>query len=311
MRHELGEHTATTGGAGDGPRMKRARRVSGLRAACVRARTFLGIALAATFSLCTTTGFAATAMIPMKYRTAAEALPMVQQMLSPEGRAAADARTNALLVVDSEERIQGIREFLEVFDRPGKQVRIRVRFEETSAAERTAAQGRARASGGDWSVGVGEPAGEEGVEIRLRDRSRNREGRSEFFVSVISGSSAYIMVGQDIVHDHRWVGLTRRYAGAAEPMTIQRVETGFEVKPLILKDHAEIEIIPRISHRGTDPRVIHFTEASTRLLAPLGEWVTIGGSSQKSNEVIRAILEAGRSGVSSVIAISLLVEPAG
>ena len=56
---------------------------------------------------------------------------MVQQLLSPGGRAAADARTNALLVVDNEETIQRVREFLEGFDKPGKQARIRVRFDES------------------------------------------------------------------------------------------------------------------------------------------------------------------------------------
>ncbi len=78
--------------------------------------------------------------------------------------------------------------------------------------------------------------------------------------------------------------------------------------PVILKDHADIEIIPRISHGGAGFRVVRFTEASTRLVAPIGEWVTIGGASQQSNEVIRAVLEAGRGEKSSVTSISLLVE---
>ncbi|MBU2498542.1 MAG: hypothetical protein KKE57_06565 [Proteobacteria bacterium] len=309
MRHDIREQTLTTGRTGDDPAAKRARDVLGPMVKPVMAGVILGIALAIAFSLCAAPGFAATAMIPMQYRTAAEALPMVQQLLSAGGRAAADARTNALLVVDNEETIQSIREFLAGFDRPGRQARIRVRFEEASAGERTAVQGRARAAGEDWSVSVGEPTREDGVDIRVQERSRKKEGRSEFFLSVVSGGSAYIMVGQDIIYNRRWVALTRRYAGIIESVAIQRIETGFEVKPVILKDHAEVEIMPRISHGGAGPRVIHFTEASTRVLAPIGEWVTIGGASQKSNEVIRAILEAGRGESSSVISISLLVEP--
>jgi len=252
--------------------------------------------------------FAATAMIPMQYRTAAEALPMVQQLLSPEGRAVADGRTNALLVVDSEETIQRVREFLEGFDKLGKQARIRVRFDESGARERTSVEGRARASGEDWSVGVGKPMTKDGVDVRLQDRSRTQQGSSEFFVTVVSGSPAYIMVGQDILYSRLWVDLTRRYARITESVTIQRIETGFEVKPVILKDHADVEITPRISHGGPGSRVIHFTEASTRLVAPMGQWVTIGGTSQQSNEVIRAVLEAGRGERSSVTSISLLVE---
>jgi type II secretory pathway component GspD/PulD (secretin) len=251
---------------------------------------------------------AETLVYPMQYRTAAEAVPMVQSLLSPGGRAVADARTNALLVVGDEETIQRVREFLQGFDKLGKQAKIRVRFDESSTRERTSVEGSARASGEDWSVSAGKPMRKDGVDIRLQDRSRAQQGSSEFFVTVVSGSAAYIMVGQDILYTQRWLDLARRYARVTESVTIQRIETGFEVMPVILKDHADVEIIPRISHGGPGSRVVRFTEASTRLMAPIGQWVTIGGASQRSNEVIRAVLEAGRGERSSVTSISLLVE---
>ena len=251
---------------------------------------------------------AETLVYPMQYRTAAEAVPMVQSLLSPAGRAVADARTNALLVVDDDETLQRVREFLEGFDKLGKQARIRVRFDESGVRERTGVEARARASGEDWSVSAGKPMRKDGVEVRVQDRSRSQQGSSEFFVTVVSGSAAYIMVGQDILYTERWVDLTRRYARVTESVTIQRIETGFEVMPVILKDHADVEIIPRISYGGPNSRVVRFAEASTRLVAPIGQWVTIGGASQQSNEVIRAVLEAGRGERSSVTSISLLVE---
>jgi type II secretory pathway component GspD/PulD (secretin) len=251
---------------------------------------------------------AETLVYPMQYRTAAEAVPMVQSLLSPGGRAVADARTNALLVVDDEETIQRVREFLQGFDKLGKQAKIRVRFEESGARERTSVEGRARASGEDWTVSAGKPMRKDGVEVRLQDRSRTQQGSSEFFLMVVSGSAGYIMVGQDILYTQRWIDLTRRFARVTESLAIQRIETGFEVMPTLLKDHADVEIIPRISHGAPGSRVVRFTEASTRLVAPIGQWVTIGGASQQSNEVIRAVLEAGRGERSSVTLISLLVE---
>jgi type II secretory pathway component GspD/PulD (secretin) len=270
---------------------------------------FISVGLAVFLSAALSSRVSAETMVyPMQYRTAAEALPMVQPLLSPEGRAVADARTNALLVVDDEETIQRVREFLQGFDKLGKQVRIRVRFDESGARERTSVEGRARASGEDWSVSAGRPTRKDGVEVRVQDRSRTQQGSSEFFVTVVSGSAAYIMVGQDILYTQRWVELTRRYARITESVTIQRIETGFEVMPVILKDHVDIEITPRITHGGPGLRVIHFTEASTRLMAPIGQWVTMGGASQQSNEVIKAVLEAGRGERSSVTAVSLLVE---
>lgn len=252
---------------------------------------------------------AETVVVPMQYRTAAEALPMVQALLSPQGRAAADPRTNALLIVDDEASVQRVREFLAGFDQLGKQGRVKVRFQETAASEDQSVAARARVSGGDWTVTAGRPRRGDGADVRVEDRTVSRQGISEFFVVVVSGSPAYILVGQDLVFTERWLDLTRRYARVTETVSIQRMETGMEVKPTLLKDHADIEIIPRISGAGTERGVIRFTEAATRLLAPYGQWVTIGGASQQSNDVIRAVLEAGRGQRSAGLSISLLVEP--
>jgi type II secretory pathway component GspD/PulD (secretin) len=251
---------------------------------------------------------AETLVYPMQYRTAAEAVPMVQSLLSPGGRAVADARTNALLVVDDEGVIRRVQEFLAGFDQPGKMVKIRVRFDESGARERTSVEGSARASGEEWSASAGRPMTKDGVSVRLQDRGRVQQGSSEFSVTVVSGSPAYIMVGQDILYTQRWVDLTRRYARITEAVTIQRIETGFEVIPVILKERTDVEITPRISHGGARLGVIRFTEASTRLVAPIGQWVTIAGASEQSNEVIRAVLEAGRGERRSATSISLLVE---
>jgi hypothetical protein len=73
---------------------------------------------------------------------------------------------------------------------------------------------------------------------------------------------------------------------------------------------AEVEIVPRISEMdsGGSSGVVCFGEAATRLHVPLGQWVLIGGSDQSTSEVMRAILEAGRSQQSSALSIQLMVE---
>jgi hypothetical protein len=68
--------------------------------------------------------------------------------------------------VDDEEAIRRIREFLQGFDKLGKQARIRVRFDESGTRERTGVEGSARASGEDWSVSAGKPTRKDGVEVR-------------------------------------------------------------------------------------------------------------------------------------------------
>jgi hypothetical protein len=41
---------------------------------------------------------------------------------------------------------------------------------------------------------------------------------------------------------------------------------------------------------------------------PKGEWVTIGGTSEQSNEVFRDILSYGSSSTNSSLSLSLMVE---
>ena len=91
----------------------------------------------------------------------------------------------------------------------------------------------------------------------------------------------------------RWIYLLDKYARYNERITIQRIETGFDVKPVIAGEYANIEIIPRISHRGSGGRkkVIRFTEAATTVSVPLNQWVSIGGAQKNNNEVMEEILK--------------------
>jgi hypothetical protein len=151
------------------------------------------------------------------------------------------------------------------------------------------------------------PGTHDGVDVRAQERSVSRSGSSEYFINALSGSWAYIRVGQDIPYTARWSDLCRRYG---RTVAFQRIETGFDVKPVIRENMADVEIVPRISETGTGGRTggVRFAEASTQIQVPLGQWVTIAGSDQSENEVLRAILEAGSSRQSSALSIQLFVE---
>jgi type II secretory pathway component GspD/PulD (secretin) len=252
---------------------------------------------------------AETVMIQIQSRSAAEALPAVRAMLSPKGNAVADKPTNSLIITDNDEVIQNIRAFLARYDKAVQQVRVRVRFHEAASSQGRSIAVEGGASGKHWSATTGR-SGRDGVHVHV-DSSKSRGGRrSEYFVNVASGSPAYIVTGRNILFRERWVYLTHRYSTYGERIVSQRIETGMDVTPVIVGNRAHIEITPRISHvDGHGHRgVIRFTGASTTLTVPLAQWVTIGGTDQQQNEVIRAILESGsRSGKSS-LSISLMVE---
>ncbi|OGP81416.1 MAG: hypothetical protein A2Z08_03090 [Deltaproteobacteria bacterium RBG_16_54_11] len=189
---------------------------------------------------------AEVAVIKVNYRSAAEILPQVQDLLSPEGKASVDTRTNSLIVVDTKESLTKIQAFVASIDKLAEQVKVRFRFQEQGISTDRDISTSGRVSGEHGSVAIGRD-GREGVHVRARDRVVNRQGNTESFISVMSGSSAYLWVGKDVPFTERWVYLTRRYARVVETVNFQRVETGFEVRPVVIGNNVQVEIVPRIS----------------------------------------------------------------
>jgi hypothetical protein len=179
-----------------------------------------------------------------------------------------------------------------------------------NCSERRAVSVGGSVSGNGWKIGSDRKE-QPGLDIRFRDRKKRRQKDSEFFVNVISGSEAYILVGKEIPYREKWAALCRRYAGYVERVGIQRIETGMEVSPVIVGNHAKLTIIPRISHAGPGGqtrKTIRFARAATRLSVPLGQWVRVGGVDKGSNEVMSAILESGSQRRNSSLSISLMAE---
>lgn len=249
------------------------------------------------------------AVIKIHFRDASELLPMVETLLSPEGKASVDNRTNSIIIKDRRESLDRIREVLAQSDKPGEQVRIRFRFQEEDLSRERDISVSGKVSGKRGSVAIGKKK-RNGVSINIRDSEVNQRRHSESFITVVSGGSAYIRVGKDIPYTERWVYLCRRYAHFVEAVNFRSIETGMEVRPVVAGDHVHIEIVPRISYQEAGERgVIRFIEASTRLSIPRGRWIIIGGNREESNEVIRDILSRGSAEKRSTLSLSLMVEP--
>jgi type II secretory pathway component GspD/PulD (secretin) len=251
---------------------------------------------------------AEVAVIKVNHRNASDILPLVETLLSPRGKATVDTRTNSIIVNDTSESVAKIQTLVANMDKPTEQVRIRFRFQEAGLSKDRDLSASGKVSGDRWSVATGRSR-REGVHVRARDTRVSRQGTTESFISVMSGSFAYIWVGRDIPFTEQWVYLSRRYARVVENVSFQRVETGFEVRPVIAGNSVHIEIIPRISSVEDGERgIVRFTEASTTMTVVKGQWVTIAGTSEQSNEVIRDILSTGSSSTNSMLSLSLKVE---
>jgi type II secretory pathway component GspD/PulD (secretin) len=268
---------------------------------------FLG-ALMISLTVLVGNSLAEIAVIKVNYREAADLLPLVQPLLSAEGKASLDERTNSIIVIDTSASVAKIQAFVASMDKPAEQVKVRFRFQETSLSTDRDVSTSGKYSGEHGSVAIG-GAEEDGVHVRLQDSRTQHRGQTESFISVMSGSTAYLWVGREVPFTQRWLYLTHTYAHEVETVQFHRVETGFEVKPVVAGDRVHIEIVPRISSLEDKERgIIRLTEASTKVTVLRGQWVTIGGTSEQSNEAVRAILSTGSSSSNSTLSLSLMVE---
>lgn len=250
-----------------------------------------------------------TVVIPVDFRSAEEVLPLVEPLLSDQGKAVADPRSNALVVTDTPEAIGAIRSFLTRADQPARQVTVRVRFVQTGAqTDRSVSVGGA-ISVKTWTIGTA-GAKPDQVRVKAGQTSRSHREASESFVRTASGSAAYIAAGRDIPYRERWVRLGRRHAVIGENTVFQRVETGMEVTPVVTGRTALVTIVPRIGYVDESGRTgqARFAQAATELNVPLGQWVSIGGTTSASREVIDAILASGSGSGQESLTIDLMVE---
>jgi type II secretory pathway component GspD/PulD (secretin) len=228
-------------------------------------------------------------------------------MLSPDGSVTVSERVNSLVIFDNPDAIQRVRAYLDNFDKPLEQVRIRVRFYERRAGESGAVSARGRISGDDWHASAGGRR-KDGADISVEEGRRRRTNFSEHSVIATAGQAAYIVAGKEIPYHERWSDFSRRYGQGGNLVTFQSVETGFDVIPMIFSDHVLIRIVPRMAYDDDENAVVRFYGVQTEVSAPYGRWVEIGGVNDQKNEVISEILSRGRNNQATSMTMELMAE---
>ncbi len=229
----------------------------------------------------------------------------VSVLLSPDGRLSFDRRTRSLIVNDTPQVIAAVKEMVARLDRPAPGLKIRVRlghFEEKSDRELTV---EGRVSGPGWSVGT--PGREEdGVDVAFKQEKSGTRQQFEYTVHGRSGRTAYIVTGRDIPFTTRWVSVCKKFGGCRRQTTYQKVETGFEVLPVVRGRSALVSITPRISAYETG--VIHFAGAATQITIPLERWVDIGTVAGSANEAVSAVIDSSTKGRGKTFSIWMMIE---
>jgi len=214
-------------------------------------------------------------VIDLKYRTAAEVIPVLQPLVEQGG--ALTGQDYKLFVRTSPANLQQLRAALEQIDRKPNQLLVSVRRSTQQEVERERAQANAVVSNRGAAVSA------TATNSNARDSS---DGVAS--VQVIEGNAAFISSGSDvpIVTAVAARGGRRPFAGAVTEY--RNLSSGFVVTPRVNGTQVVLDI------EQQDERVVNGTvqtqHLTTQASGPLGEWVRLGGVNETASTQQRGIL---------------------
>ncbi|TBU97449.1 secretin N-terminal domain-containing protein [Phytopseudomonas dryadis] len=243
------------------------------------------VLLSATLLAFSLSANAATEVIALNYRMAADVLPIVQSVLGSEGRVSPYG--NQLIVNAPAAKIEEVRALLQQLDTQPKRLLISVDSSEASyrSDRGYGVDGSISAGSGRVEIGRGETDGRD--QARIIRRSTDSRGGGTQQVQASEGSPALIQVGQSVPITSSSRG---PYGQVYNNTEYRDVTRGFYVTASLSGDIVHIDISSnrdRLSQ--TQPGVIDIQGADTRVSGRVGEWISIGGSVEESQADQRGI----------------------
>jgi hypothetical protein len=214
-------------------------------------------------------------VIDLKYRTAAEVIPVLQPLVEQGG--AVTGQDYKLFVRTSPANLRQLRAAVAQIDRRPNQLLVSVRRSTQQEVERERAQvsGTLSNRGADVSVHA--------TDANARDRS---DGVAS--VQVIEGSAAFISSGSDVPIVTGVAAGAGRRPWAAATTGYRNVSSGFLVTPRLNGETVVLDI------EQQDERVVNGSiqtqRLTTQVSGTLGDWIQLGGISESASSQQRGIL---------------------
>ncbi len=237
-------------------------------------------------------------VIPLRYRTAQEIIPIIQPMLAREG--SVSGLQGQLIVRTTPANLEEVRRILASIDIAPRQLLITVRQDADADRSRSSAQVSGSVGGEHGRVTV-PPASrnERGGNVVIREgddhlRANVVEGRSvesdrnTQSVRVMEGREAYVSTGQSVPVRERQVRRVVINGQLVEQVVdgtqYRDVATGFYVLPRLAGDRVTLDISPqRESLSRRVPGGVNVQSVVTTVSGRLGEWMEIGGIGQDAS----------------------------
>jgi type II secretory pathway component GspD/PulD (secretin) len=246
-------------------------------------------------------------VIPLRYRSAQEVIPIIQPLLPREG--SVSGLQGQLVVRTTLSNLEEIKRVLASIDVAPRQLLITVRQDADIAGQRSRAEvsgsvggehGRVTVPGSRETRGgnVVLREGDDRVRANVQESESTASDRNTQSVRVLEGREAYVSMGQSVPVRERQV--RRAVVGGqiveqvVEGTQYRDVATGFYVVPRITGDRVTLDVSPqRESVSRQVPGAVNVQRMTTTVSGRLGEWMEIGGLSRDASGQQTVIL--GRS----------------
>lgn len=231
-------------------------------------------------------------VVPLRYRTAAEVIPVLQPVLAREG--SLSGFQGQLVVRTTPANLEEIKRVLAGLDTAPRQLVITVRQDAEAGRSAGAAEvsgsvggdhGRVTVPGGREPRGGGSVVlrdGDDSVRLNVREGSGSQVDRNMQSVRVLEGREAFVRIGQSVPVRERQVQRSvvggRVVEQTVETTQFRDATDGIYVLPRVAGDRVTLDIsaqresLSGRAHGGTNVQSL-VTTVSGRL----GEWIEIGG----------------------------------
>jgi len=208
---------------------------------------------------CSFSVLAATEIVPLKYHTSADMLPVAQDFIGKDGQVSAYG--NQLIVKAEPGKIEELKNLLAQLDTAPKRLLITVDTNENN--------GR-----GDEGYSVN------GAQTRIISRSTaSRDGGIQQ-VQASEGAPALIQVGQSVPITS---SQSDSYGGYSSQTQYRNVTQGFYVTASVTGDIVHLAISTNRDRMSQErPDVVNVQSTDTTVTGRLGEWITLAGVNRQT-----------------------------
>src|SRR5262245_35059158 len=221
-------------------------------------------------------------VIPLKYRTAEQVIPILRPLVEPGG--AISGMQSTLVIRASRANIAQLRQVLETIDRTPRRLLISVRQDSGASFERRSAGVAGTVASGDARGSVNEPPRRDsGVTISAQDSSGTREASVASQVQALEGSPAFIAVGQSMPVQSTVFTPTPGGTIVQRSTGFQSTGSGIYVIPRVSGARVFLQISQQAGGPGWQiPGAMNMQQISTTASGRLGEWFPLGGIDQSA-----------------------------